>query len=126
MEGSAAGAGHRQTNCLGRLGTGGGEIVELKDKQLAIMLHYGIGAQLDMLIEECSELIQAICKFKRMRTTKNEIEAIELTYSIASEMADVENVIEQFKNGNQQYANLVDSIKENKTNRQILRIAEEG
>lgn len=40
--------------------------------------HYGLDPQLDMLQEECAELIQAVNKYKRTRTT-----------AIVEEMADV-------------------------------------
>ena len=40
--------------------------------------HYGLDKQLDMLQEECAELIQAVSKYKRTRTT-----------AIVEEMADV-------------------------------------
>lgn len=79
--------------------------------------------QLDLLIEECAELIQAICKFKRSKMT---MKGFEMNYAIAEEMADVENVIEQFKLTNQELATMIDSIKDNKTSRQMHRIEKEA
>lgn len=46
--------------------------------------HYGLDAQLDMLQEECAELIQAASKYKRNGS-----------YSIIEEMADVYIMLDQ-------------------------------
>ena len=97
--------------------------MDLKGKQLTIIKHYGVDKQLDLLIEECAELIQAICKFKRSKMT---MKGFEMNYAIAEEIADVENVIEQFKLNQPEMVNLIDSIKDNKTNRQMHRIEKEG
>lgn len=93
--------------------------MNLKEKQLAIIQHYGTEKQLDLLIEECGELIQAICKFKRSKLTSK---GIEWNYNLVEEIADVENVIEQFKLNQPEMVNLINSIKENKVVRQIIRI----
>lgn len=97
--------------------------MDLKEKQLTIIKHYGVDKQLDLLIEECAELIVAVRKFKRSKLTEK---GIEFSYNIADEMADVENVIEQFKLDSPALANLIDSIKDNKTNRQMHRIEKEA
>lgn len=94
--------------------------MDLKEKQLTIIKHYGLDRQLDMLIEECAELIQAICKLQR---TKQSPELF--NYNLVEEMADVENVIEQFKLDQPKLADLIDSIKDNKTSRQMHRIQKE-
>lgn len=47
---------------------------------------YGLDAQLTMVVEECAELINAIVKLKRQRSTHEEI---------IEEMADVSIMIEQ-------------------------------
>jgi len=49
---------------------------------------YGKTAQMDMVIEECAELIQAVSKNKRGRDNRN---------NIVEEIADVELMIEQLK-----------------------------
>lgn len=49
---------------------------------------YGNNAQMDMVIEECSELIQAISKNKRGKNNRQ---------NIAEEIADVEIMLEQLK-----------------------------
>ena len=50
---------------------------------------WGLEKQLDIAIEECAELIQAICKFKRKGGSE--------LASVAEEIADVEIMIEQMK-----------------------------
>lgn len=93
--------------------------MDLKEKQIEIIKHYGTDKQLDLLIEECAELIQAICKRKRHNNSNWDFNMIE-------EIADVENIIEQFKAVNPVAVELIDSIKDNKTNRQMHRIEKEG
>ncbi len=50
---------------------------------------WGIESQLDMAIEECAELILAIQKSRRKHHSGN--------HSIAEEIGDVQNCINQFK-----------------------------
>lgn len=94
--------------------------MDLKDKQLVIINHYGVDKQLEILVEECAELIQVICKSKRFN------KASHWDYNMIEELADVENIIDQFKAANPSLVELIDSIKDNKTNRQMTRIAKEG
>lgn len=61
---------------------------ELKDIK-KIALNYGLDSRLDLLIEECAELIQAVSKYKRYG--KSSI----LCKNLIEEMADVFNVIDQ-------------------------------
>jgi NTP pyrophosphatase (non-canonical NTP hydrolase) len=49
---------------------------------------WGQGSQLDMVIEECAELIDKIQKYRRGRIAY---------FDIAEEFADVQNCINQFK-----------------------------
>jgi hypothetical protein len=49
---------------------------------------WGTESQLDMVVEECAELINAIQKYRRHRAHR---------LQIAEEIADVQNVINQFK-----------------------------
>ena len=58
--------------------------------QKAVSL-WGSQAQLDMAIEEASELIKAICKLKRSGAS------LEAVSAVAEEIADVEIMIEQLK-----------------------------
>lgn len=50
----------------------------MDERLMKIADHYGLDSQLNMLQEECAELIQAVNKYKRTRTT-----------AIVEEMADV-------------------------------------
>lgn len=50
---------------------------------------WGIDAQLDMVVEECSELIKAICKYKR--SSHKEMDSLH----IAEEHADVLIMLDQ-------------------------------
>ena len=64
----------------------------MKQEQLrklcGIIEHYGVDIQKDIAIEECSELIKAICKYKR---TLDHVE------DIVDEIADVEIMLNQLK-----------------------------
>ena len=95
--------------------------MNLIDKQIEVFKHYGPADQLEMLVEECAELILAIRKFKR-----NNLSPELINYQIAEEMADTLNVIEQFMLVNPQLGKMIDTIKENKTNRQLKRIMKEA
>jgi hypothetical protein len=57
-----------------------------------IMQRWGIVAQYGMLQEECAELIVAVNKFFRVTTDRSEAHA-----HICEELADVQNMINQFK-----------------------------
>ena len=68
---------------------------------------WGIEAQMDMLVEECAELIVAVNHFKRNRITQDQL---------ISELADVEIMLDQMRiifneNGD------IDSAKEGKLER---------
>ena len=69
-------------------------MTELEKKQKAIIAHYGVDKQLDMLVEECAELIQAIQKYKRYKDIPGEGKAFD---NLIEEIADVENIIDQIK-----------------------------
>ena len=94
-------------------------LTDIEIKQLEIIDHYGIDKQYDQLIEECSELIKAICKYKRDDILQSDIIP---TANIIEEIADVENLIEQLKLKDKLIAAGVVSIKEHKVNREIDRI----
>ena len=55
----------------------------------------GMNKQLDVAIEELSELIQAICKIKRRDSITNESFAVK--GNLAEEMADVEIILAELK-----------------------------
>jgi hypothetical protein len=50
---------------------------------------WGIRAQEDMMIEECSELIQSLCKLHRTRREGNDIQFDEAVQNVREELADV-------------------------------------
>ena len=60
-----------------------------------VITAYGMNKQLDVAIEELSELIQAICKIKRRDSISNESFAVK--GNLAEEMADVEIVLAELK-----------------------------
>ena len=68
-----------------------------KMKQLLerVITAYGMNKQLDVAIEELSELIQAICKIKRRDSLCNESFAVK--GNLAEEMADVEIILAELK-----------------------------
>lgn len=56
---------------------------------------YGIENQLDMLVEECSELIQAVCKYKRKIKLNNS--TVREQSNLLEEMADVHIMMKQIE-----------------------------
>ena len=91
----------------------------IREKKLEIIRHYGEEHQLDKLIEECSELIQAICKWKQ---NCKEDDAIDYLTDLLEELADVENIIEQYKLTDGYVNQEVESWKGIKIERQLERI----
>ena len=74
---------------------------------------YGKESQLDILQEECAELVQAISKYRRGGSYQLTLE----------EIADVEIVIEQIKYLNTDAENrIIEKIRDGKLDRQIQRI----
>lgn len=85
-----------------------------KIKQIAD--HYGFTLEADMVVEECSELIQAICKLRRGYSK-------EIYDNLKEEVADVlvvANYMRYFLGENE-----IDSIMLDKLDRQIKRIEDE-
>ena len=62
---------------------------EQKEKCRQIVEHYGFEGQREILVEECAELIQAVCKIKR--------EGGGVSFNFLEELADVSIMIEQMK-----------------------------
>jgi NTP pyrophosphatase (non-canonical NTP hydrolase) len=84
---------------------------DLRIEQIAA--HYGFTSQADMAIEECSELIQAICKLRRGYSENHYTNLLE-------EIADVYIMVRQLR-----YLlgySTIDSIVNDKLNRQLKRI----
>lgn len=67
----------------------GGKMVDIdKDILIQAIEKWGDSIQLDMVVEEMSELIKEICKYKRGRVNRSEI---------IEEIADVSIMLEQAK-----------------------------
>ena len=81
-----------------------------------IALHYGYDIQSIKLIEETSELQQAICKH---RESKDKAKTL---IDIKGEIADVYVVLEQMKYLLNIKDEELEEIKDSKINRQLLRI----
>lgn len=60
---------------------------------------FGEDAQLDMLVEECAELIQAVNKYKRAKAQGVSIRVDNAKNHLAEEITDVENMLFQVKDG---------------------------
>lgn len=58
---------------------------------------YGVNAQLEMVVEECAELIQAIQKYKRNKNSTNEVVFNSIVENIIDETADVKIMITQME-----------------------------
>ena len=84
--------------------------------------HYGRPVQMDQTEEECAELIQAICKYKRA-LRGNDLKAVERVYeSIVEEIADVEIMLAQIKYLFRIPERQINGWKDFKIRRQIGRI----
>ena len=84
---------------------------------IKIANHYGYTAQSDIMIEECAELTQAICKLRRAWSDDR-------LDNVKEELADVLIMARQLRV--MLGADDVDRIISSKLDRQIERIAEEG
>lgn len=86
---------------------------------------YGVEAQVDMAIEEMSELIKALVKYKRAQKepSKWDYKAI-VRANVVEEIADVDIMIEQLKMIFDCH-NLVERQKTNKLNRLKNRLGEQ-
>ena len=71
------------------------------------IITWGIESQLDMIVEECAELILAVQKSRR-KDNRN--------HSIPEELADVQNCINQFKKLYPEY----ERIRQSKLNKMAL------
>ena len=91
-------------------------MIDERLKQIAD--HYGLDEQLNILQEECAELIQAASKYKRNRL-------IDDYQHIVEEIADVEIMIAQVKYLLKMPNYHVDGVKEEKIKRQLERIQNE-
>lgn len=94
----------------------------IKKKQIKIIKHYGGEHQLDILIEELAEAIQAISKYKRNSYSESTIKYVDL---MIEELADVKNLIEQLELSNEYIKKWIEKDIECKVDRQLKRIEEE-
>lgn len=85
-----------------------------------IAIHYGYDVESIKLVEEMSELTQAICKH---RESKDKAKTLK---NIKGEMADVYVVLEQMKYLLNISDEDIEELKEFKINRQLIRIKTEG
>ncbi len=76
---------------------------------------WGIGAQVDMVVEECSELIQAISKGKRKGLS-------EVQVNLTEELVDVEIMVEQLKVIMSDHFHSFDHMYMNKREQKIERL----
>lgn len=88
---------------------------DLRIEQIAT--HYGVTSQVDIAIEECGELIQAVCKFRRGYSEERYTNLLE-------EIADVYIMARQlrFLFGYEE----IDRIVNEKLDRQMRRISDEN
>lgn len=84
----------------------------MNNKLEKIFSHYGYNNQRKKLIEECSELIRAIIR----NDDENFIE----------EMADISVLTDQFLNHFPKYKEKFEKIKQEKIDRQLMRIGEKN
>jgi len=86
------------------------ELTEIQKKQIKIIVHYGEDQQLEKLVEECAELIQAIIKSKTIDD------------NVVEEMADVKNLLEQFELTQIRLGETIAFIVKTKVDRELGRI----
>src|SRR3989304_13950 len=74
------------------------------------LLKWGAESQRRMAVEECSELIKALCKYERRPNIDNTLDVVE-------EMVDVELMLEQLKAIFPEYESNADRIRRGKLDR---------
>ncbi len=94
--------------------------MKIDERIIKIADHYGVNSQLDILQEECAELIQAVSKYRRV----NNPNAFDMTH-LAEEVADVEIMIAQIKYLMKLSERDIEAIKDTKLERQLERMRRE-
>ena len=84
---------------------------------------YGFEFELDMLVEECTELIMAVSKMKRANLKDESL--IEVTANFAEEVGDVENLLQQMKHWVPEFEEAVNEIRVKKLDRLERRVDEQ-
>ena len=94
---------------------------------------YGADAQLSMVIEECSELIQAICKYQRAKAnTKTSRRDLDKRIdALIEEAADVQIMLDQLAMMRSEwdpaiYSDMIVRVREDKLNRLEKRVGKGG
>ena len=82
---------------------------------------FGLDNRMTQTTEELAELIQALCKYKRVQSGDKTVRATHIRYNIIEEIADVEICLEQLKHL-LDINNVVEEIKKNKIIRTEQRI----
>lgn len=101
----------------------------MKDKLLQIVEHYGIQHQAKKLIEEASELLEAIVEYETCMTAEYDIpltEIVKRKEHIKEEYADINVVLSQIGLFYEILSSEVLEIGEQKVNRQIGRMKNES
>ena len=96
------------------------KLPDVDERILKIADHYGLNSQIDILQEECAELIQAISKYRR----SNNPNFFDKTH-IEEEIADVEIMITQVKHLMGLSEKVIRGIKDTKLERQLERMRRE-
>lgn len=78
--------------------------------------HYGLNSQLDILQEECAELVQAVSKYRRGGSN----------LLVLEELADVEIMVAQIRYLAGKNSIIIDDFKEKKIRRQLDRMEGES
>lgn len=97
---------------------------EMKKHQKNIIEHYGVDHQLNVLVEECAEVIQAVSRLSRKDIQT--IKKTNLKMELYSEMADVMNMIEQIIVTDPEIKRIIKMHKRDKVARQVRRIEDES
>lgn len=94
--------------------------MKIDERIFKIADHYGVNSQLDILQEECAELIQAVSKYRRT----NDPNAFDRMH-LEEEIADVEIMIAQIKYLMNLSEKDIRGIKNTKLERQLERMRKE-
>lgn len=94
--------------------------MKIDERIIKIADHYGVNSQLDILQEECAELIQAVSKYRRTNDP-NIFDRMHLE----EEVADVEIMIAQIKYLMRLSEKDIRGIKDTKLERQLERMRED-
>lgn len=89
---------------------------DIDERLMKIADHYGLNSQLDILQEECAELVQAVSKYRRGGSN----------VLVLEELADVEIMTAQIRYLSGKNFTIIDDYKEKKIRRQLQRMEGEG